>query len=365
MSQASIIILFLGDPPGDRRARNFARYFEDEGWEVELIAIQPSKTRGPRRFLEYHNRLKRELQSKRTDVVFACDLYSLSVARMMKRKAQAKFLIYDAREIYTELPDVAKRPIVKFVWRNLERRGLIAADIVIITAPMDAQAICNVHGFLPRSVLIRNLPWRKANIIRDRSLLDQFGIPSESKVAVYVGGLQQGRGLEKLIDAFALFKDKQNHLLLIGGGALHTQLGAQITKLGLSNIVHFTGWMDADEALRVTAACDVGVTLVEPISRSYELALPSKLFEYMMAGIPVVSSFIEQVSDLFGKEKWITFVDVSDKQSIKNGLEKGFADSNSETLLSRERDLAMQEFHFEHDAAVLVRAMKNFVIHNS
>jgi hypothetical protein len=84
-----------------------------------------------------------------------------------------------------------------------------------------------------------------------------------------------------------------------------------------------------------------------------------------MAGIPVVSSYAEQVSDLFGKEEWITFVDVINPQSIKNGLEKGFANSENETLRTRERDLAMQEYHFEHDAEVLRRVMKNFIIHHS
>jgi glycosyltransferase involved in cell wall biosynthesis len=365
VSERSVLLLFLGDPPGDRRAQNFARYFESEGWHVELIAIQPSAAKGPRRFLEYHRRLKHAMKSKRVDVVFACDLYSLSAARSMKRNGQAKVLIYDSREIYTELPAVARRPIVKLVWRNLERRGLSDTDILIVTAPLDAQVICDIHGFLPRSVLVRNLPWLEADIVRDRSLLDRFGIPREARVGVYVGGLQQGRGLEKLIDSFIAFKSENKHLLLIGSGALRMQLEQQVKQNDLTKIVHFAGWMPADDALRMTAACDLGITLVEPVSRSYELALPSKLFEYMMAGIPVVSSRVEQVSDLFDNEEWITFVDVENPQSIRDGLAKAFANSENQSLRTRERDLAMSEFHFEHDALVLTRAMKNFIIHQS
>ncbi len=36
----SILLLFLGDATRDRRVQNFARYFTEQGWSVEVIAIQ-------------------------------------------------------------------------------------------------------------------------------------------------------------------------------------------------------------------------------------------------------------------------------------------------------------------------------------
>jgi glycosyltransferase involved in cell wall biosynthesis len=345
----SILLLFLGDATRDRRVQNFARYFKEQGWNVEIIAIQPTTARGPRKFLGYHRKIRRAVREKRTDVVLACDLYSLSAAAWMKHTGRAKALIYDARELYTGLPAVIHRPMSKFVWKTLERRGLIRTNLIIVTAPNDADAILRVHNFLPRPVLVRNLPWREPQIQPDRTLLERFGIPKDAKIVVYLGGLQQGRGLDILIEAV---QDSAFHLLLIGDGNLRSQLEARAT----SNI-HFAGSMQSDEALRVVAACDVGISLVELDSPSYKLALPSKQFEYMMCGVPIVSSQIPQVLDLFRNEEWVTFVDARDVNSVRNGIQKAIADSERPDIREREKALAMNEFHFEHDVAALAAAM--------
>ena len=342
--------------------QNFARYFKEQGWNTEVIAIQPSISRGPRKFLEYHRRIQNAVRAKHADVVMACDLYSLSAAAWMKRNGRARVLLYDARELYTELPAVAHKPIVKFVWRTLERRGLIETNTVIVTAPNDADAILRVHKFLPRPVLVRNLPWRDTELSSDRTLLDRFSIPRDAKTIVYLGGLQQGRGLEKLIEAMTPSPfhhgDRQTvHLVLIGDGNLRARLEARAT----SN-VHFAGSMQSDEALRVVASCDVGISLVEPVSASYKLALPSKHFEYMMCGIPIVSSRVKQVLDLFCDEEWITFVDERDAKSITEGIQKALTTSERTDLCERERSLALSEYHFEHDAAGLSAVLKNILI---
>ena len=353
MGDRSILLLFLGDATRDRRVQNFARYFGAEGWNVEVIAIQPTIARGPRKFIEYHRRIQNVIREKRADVVMACDLYSLSAAARMKRTGRVQALIYDARELYTELPTVAKRPISKLVWRTLERLGLLRTDIVIVTAPNDANAILKVHNFLPRPALVRNLPWRETELSPDRAVLDQFNIPMGAKVAVYLGGLQDGRALEKLIEAM---NSSPHHLLFIGDGNLRTKMEARASKN-----IHFAGSMQSDEALCIVAACDVGICLVEPVSESYKLALPSKHFEYMMCGVSIVSSRLASVMDLFRDEEWVTFVDESDVNSIINGVQKAFAISERIDLREREKSLGLKEYHFEHDAKTLMNVLKTFL----
>jgi glycosyltransferase involved in cell wall biosynthesis len=354
LAHRSILLLFLGDATRDRRVQNFARYFKEQGWNAEIIAIQPTIARGPRKFLEYHRRIQNAVRDKRVDVVMACDLYSLSAAKWMKDAGRAQVLLYDARELYTELPAVAEKPIAKFVWRTLERRGLISTNLIIVTAPNDADAILRVHNFLPRSVLVRNLPRRETEIEPDRSILDHFGIPKQAKTVAYLGGLQQGRGLQKLIE---VMRSSPYQLLLIGDGNLRTQLEVQA-----SSNVHFSGSIQSEEALRMVAACDVGVSLVEPVSASYKLALPSKHFEYMMCGVPIVSSHVPHVMDLFSNEDWVTFVDESDPNSIADGIQKALIISGKPEIRERERSLAVNEYHFEYDSKAFMDVLKTFFL---
>jgi glycosyltransferase involved in cell wall biosynthesis len=353
----SLLMLSMADVATDRRAQNFKRFFEEEGWDVELFASSRNAERGPWRFFAYHQRLKRSVQSRTVDVVVACDLFSLSAAARMKQKGMAQLLLYDAREVYTELPTVARKPFAKAIWKIVERRGLALTDIVLATGPRDIQAICDIYSFLPRPVLVRNLPWRVEELRPDRSLLDCYGIPSDATVLVYVGGLQKGRGLNILLEAISFLSLNNLHLLLIGDGLLRNLLELRVAELGLDRIVHFAGALPSEEALRLVAACDGGISLIESISRSYELALPSKIFEYIMCGIPVVSSRLGQVTDLFKTEEWITFVDVNDPNSIRQGIETSLASGRNSVLRERERSLALSEYHFEHDAAALVTSI--------
>lgn len=354
MSEHSILLLAIGDPATDRRTQNFKQFFKSEGWRVEVISVHTRAMHGPSRFLEYHRKLAHAVRSKSAEVVLAGDLYSLSAAVWMKQNSRTKRVIYDSREVYTELPRVASRPIVKFVWRTLERRGLLKTDAVIVTAPRDAQAICDVHDFLPRPVLVRNLPQRVDHSVRDRSLLNSYAISSDTQVVVYLGGLQKGRGLKNLIGTMHTLPEV--HLLLIGDGVMRAEL-----ETHASPNVHFAGAIPSDRAMEIVAACDVGICLVEPISRSYELALSSKLFEYMMCGIPVVSSRLEQVLDLFPNEEWITYADESDSDSIRNAIESALTKGSNPLLREQERALALSEYHFEHDASKLLTMIERLL----
>jgi glycosyltransferase involved in cell wall biosynthesis len=354
-NQRSILLLFFGDTATDRRVQNFRRFFEQSGWSVELLAVKSGVKRGPRRFFEYHRMLANAVRAKRADVVLACDLYSLSAAAWLKRNNRVRLLIYDAREVYTELPTVANRPVVKWVWRSLERRGLSSTDFILTTGPNDVQAIFDIHHFLPQSVLVRNLPWRDSNLTRDRSLLERFGIPHDAAVLVYVGGLQEGRGLRKLIECSKTLTSI--HVLLIGNGFLRQRLEEFAEASGVNDRVHFASAVPSDEALKIAAACDVGISLIEPISRSYELALPSKLFEYMMAGLPVVSSQLEQVVELFAEQEWIAFVDINDAESVQTGIRTAIEMAGNKLLRENERALALDQFHFERDASHLLTAI--------
>jgi glycosyltransferase involved in cell wall biosynthesis len=353
--QRSILLLFFGNTATDRRVQNFRRFFEQSGWNVELLAVKSTVKRGPRRFFEYHRTLAKAVRNRRVDVVLACDLYSLSAAAWLKRHKKARLLIYDAREVYTELPTVIKKPAAKWIWRRLERRGLAVTDIIVTTGPRDIQAIFDVHSFLPSPILVRNLPWRDSSLTRDRSLLDRFGILPHATVLVYVGGLQEGRGLIELIESSKALISIQ--VLLMGEGILRQRLEEFAEETGVKDRVHFAGAVPSEEALKIAAACDVGISLIEPISKSYELALPSKLFEYMMAGLPVVSSKLEQVVELFADQEWIAFVDVNEAESVQAGIRKAIEIAGNKLLRENERALALDQFHFERDADHLLTAI--------
>jgi glycosyltransferase involved in cell wall biosynthesis len=54
--------------------------------------------------------------------------------------------------------------------------------------------------------------------------------------------------------------------------------------------VFFREAVRPEDILRYTSSADVGLSVIEPISLSYEYCMPNKLFEYLNAGLPVITS---------------------------------------------------------------------------
>ncbi len=326
-AERSIRFLFLGSYTTDRRIKNFLRAFSEHGYKTELLFAEPgvrisevffdgdiSITRlplrfssGPLMFLEYHRRMQGALRDlNRTSIITASELYSLRAASSAKRHHRADRLLYDARELYTALPAVENSPAKRSFWKFWEYQGLKRTDAVIVTAPDDADAICKVHSTLPRSFLVRNLPARSDLGTRGDYLRKTYPQIGSRRILVYAGGLSADRGLPEVIEAMKQLNDRYA-FVIIGSGKLESTLHKNITEYDLTNDVMVHSAVHSDELLPIIASADIGISLIDPRSTSYALGLPSKIFEYMQAGLPVVSTPLKQVVDLFGTDPAIRY----------------------------------------------------------
>ncbi len=370
-----IRFLILGDPRYDRRVQNFIRYFRSKEWTVELIYGAPRSIEeyvreditvkwiplrngsGPRRFFEYHRALLSLLQrSSSAEILFACDLYSLRAAARIKKALSKDILIYDAREIYTALPTVEKKPFVKAFWKWWEKTGLRKTDVVVTTAPLDANALLKVHSFLPRSIVVKNMPAFSERISTTISLRSHFAIADAKKIIVYVGGLQADRGLEMTIMAMSKMKDKAV-LVCIGDGILKSTLQQLVLEKGLADTVLFYGPAQSDDVIGLLRGADVGISLIDRRSGSYALALPSKVFEYLHSGLMVVTSPLMQVKSAMVNRDYVLYADENSDTEIISQLENAL--SRCEDLSLREKIIsdARKSFVFEHDAEELYRVI--------
>ena len=372
-STKTIRLLFLGCYDTDRRIKSFARFCNRIGFHTEVIFAEPTKNEsrtwvdnginiiqipllrgsGPLMFIEYRRKLSKLLSSLPTSsITFSCDLYSLSAARKVKKQGQTQRVIYDARELYTELPTVASKPLVKLFWKTSEKRGLIVTDRIIVTAPLDADAIKIVHGFLPQSVLVRNLPEPSQELVKSNYLHERYPEIGSRRILVYVGGIQNDRGLEDMIEAMKELR-REYAFVIIGSGSLLPKLQEIALKNGLETSVYFHGAVHSDQLPSILSSADIGITLIKTDSGSYDLALPSKVFEYMQAGLPILSSKMKQVISLFPNELSIKYVEVS-SDGILHGLkELSFLSNDSDVRRSISQKANLQ-FSFDTDARSLI-----------
>jgi glycosyltransferase involved in cell wall biosynthesis len=110
---------------------------------------------------------------------------------------------------------------------------------------------------------------------------------------VYMGLMELARGLGTLVDATARLTEQGSNVLLqmIGAGRDLALLQERARILGLGETqVRFHGYIPSHaEALEIVSAADVGV--IPHLANDWaNTTIPNKLFDYMAAGIPVLTS---------------------------------------------------------------------------
>jgi glycosyltransferase involved in cell wall biosynthesis len=112
--------------------------------------------------------------------------------------------------------------------------------------------------------------------------------------AVYAGSLQENRELGVLLRSWALVTAKESKARLLvlgvpsspGDGA---RFDEEVNALGLASSVHRRSPVPRSEVAHWIRRAKIGLSVIPP--RPYFLvSSPTKLFEYMAAGVPVVAS---------------------------------------------------------------------------
>lgn len=114
---------------------------------------------------------------------------------------------------------------------------------------------------------------------------------------VYVGVVNEFRGLDLMLEAIAHLRregDESIHLAIAGEGPYRETLERRTGRLGVSEQVTFVGWLDPARIPAFLATGDVGV-VPHRVSPLTEYTIPNKLFDYMMAELPVLTRDITPI----------------------------------------------------------------------
>jgi glycosyltransferase involved in cell wall biosynthesis len=156
----------------------------------------------------------------------------------------------------------------------------------------------------------RVFDWRQASA----SLRRQNGF-----IVMHHGSILERYGLANAIAALGLLADKIPDLRLevVGDGEYRPALEQLVRDAGLEAHVVFQGPIDLTEVPRRIGAADVGVVPSLPDAHM-DLAMPTKLLEYVMMRVPVVCTRVPVVEGLFGNGE-VVFAQ-PDPQSIADGI---------------------------------------------
>ena len=201
-------------------------------------------------------------------------------------------LIYDAHELesnkfgQTKILSYLTLKIEKFCWKKID--VLISVSDSIIKWYIDNLG----HK---KSVRILNSPsFKISNSNENRYLYKKFNISYQSDLFVYIGAFEKGRSIRLLIEIFSEL-DNNKSIVFLGFGKLQNEI--KLAANENSNIfIHKP--VSTHKVGSIINGCSAGFCLIEDVSMSDYLSLPNKLFEYLLAEVPVIGSDFPEISNV-------------------------------------------------------------------
>ncbi|WP_338443962.1 glycosyltransferase family 4 protein [Pseudomonas sp. LTR0] len=245
-------------------------------------------------------------------VVHSHDVNTLPTAWLAARLSRAR-LVYDAHEISTSREGYdGFRRLVGMV----EKRLMPTADGTITTTDARAKYFARAYQIV-RPTVLQNRP-RLTHCGSTNRIREELGLTEQWPIIVYQGGLQQGRGLEKLIRTAASVPEA--YFVLIGGGRLAYLLSRLIEELELQDRVRIIPTVPLAELPSYTASADIGVQPIENTCLNHYTTDSNKLFEYLIAGLPVVATDLPEIRRIVRKHDVGILVPANDPTNLAQAL---------------------------------------------
>ncbi len=352
-----IIFTVTNDLTFDQRMQKICISLSNAGYEIELIGRQRSfslplsaeffkQTRlkcffnkGKLFYLEYNLRLLAYLLFQKFDALCAIDLDTI-VPVYIAGKMKGSKLIYDAHEYFTEVPEVIRRPSVKGIWEWVEKTFVPKFDLCYTVSPALAELFSKKHN-------------RLFHIIRNVPLLDQTSsvLGHLTSTILYQGALNEGRGLEHLIEAM---RDVNAKLLLAGEGDLSDELRNLTVQLNLENKVEFCGFLKPTALKELTAKATIGINLLENKGLSYYYSLSNKFFDYIHAGIPQICIAFPEYKTINDKYEIALLVETCSVVEIKEAIARLLGDDDLYKRLQKKCEVCARELNWQSEERKLV-----------
>lgn len=353
----------------DQRVHKVCSSLSAEGWQVELIGRGSENSGGLEReygihrfpmwfrqgalfYAEFNIRLFFYLLTRPRGVLHSNDLDTLLANQLVARIRKLP-LVHDAHEYFTEVPELQNRPLIKGIWKRIERLSFPRIDHLFTVNGSIARLYTEGRG--KQAEVIRNIPEKKATTAAQGK--EALGFSSEDFLMINQGtGINVDRGMEELFVAMTELPERVK-LLLVGKGDVLPKLHALRTELKLQERVQILEARPYEQLMRITASCDLGLSLDKDNNLNYRFSLPNKLFDYIRAGIPILSTELPEVSRIVrGKEVGQTIAECSPK-AIAQGIRE--MEMKGKDPFKNALALASSELNWETEVEPMLACYRN------
>ena len=239
---------------------------------------------------------------EKCDVYHCNDAETLFFGYVLCKKDKA-VMVYDAHEYFSDYYVPSKNhflEMLKFYVSNnakliFERIFISKCKAVITVSEGISDLLKRDYGLkLPPLVLRNSLPL--SNIQYSKKLQKLLAVKEDKKLMIFHGTMTEARQIKRIIKFLPMLKSINVMLVLMGeiDSRYKIDLVNYSDLLGVTNMILFCE-VKYEEVLAYLSGARIEVYFVKPTTLSIKHSMPNKLFEALMAELPIVldKEFVE------------------------------------------------------------------------
>ena len=219
-----------------------------------------------------------------------------------------------------------------------------------------------LQKFVKKQVmLVRNVPNLVSKFHR-LSIQQKYNLKPNSIICIYGGIITKARKLDPTIIALAeISKLRPIFCMMVGWGAVDDISYYKDLFNSLAfNHKEFSGIISKplpmNQLMNLYYSSDIGIGTVPNINTSYYYCVPSKVYEYMMAGIPFIASKSPETKRLVKETGAGLLVNPESKEDIISSIQESIVDKNKLKIMGDSgRQWAISKYNWEIESRELLK----------
>jgi len=268
------------------------------------------------------------------------DMWPESIKAVGAMKDSAVIRVLERMEIFLYRKAARIVTVTHAFKDTLIRRGIDGAKVDVVTNGVD------LSHFVPQA--------------KDAALVQKFGLQGKF-IAGYIGTHGMAHALETLLEAALTLQQTPGsenvRLLFLGDGARKQDLAAQARAMGLRNVL-FLDSVPKDQVVRYWSLLDVSVIHLRKTDL-FTTVIPSKLFECMGMGLPVLHGVAGESADIVRREQVGEVFESENAQLLVDGLLRMRDQSDTFATYQRNGLVAAKRYDRKNLAQAMLQVFKH------
>lgn len=304
------------------------------------------------------------IQGEHYDFLHTHDMYGLPVGAKLREKCKIGETgwIHDLHEYVegcTNLPEGSRA----FLWEQ-EKDHIAKPDALTTVSPILSAIISEKYKLHPPSLVLNTPRLGDFDQFYPKSLRHALSIEDRIPLLVYNGGVKPPRGVQYAINALPLLPDVHLALVTNSTGEFMDELFSIAKNNGCEKRLHIHPFVPHYDVTSFIRDVTVGINPVT-IYENSDLALPNKVFEYIHAGVPVVSTATTAMKDFVAKHDCGVTFPAGDVESFAEAVYRSFARYPQGLFNAAQGSKLARQYCWEEQEKVILSLYNKMHIKNS